>query len=173
MERIAMSINENLEVAVGQEIAISRVFDAPRDLVFDAWTEPDRLMEWWGPRGFTCPHSTIDLSVGGICHNCMRSPEGVDYWSKGIYKEIIRPEKLVYSDSFADGEGNIVPASYYGMPGEWPEESLIIITFEEHDGQTVFTLHHQGIPAGENRDMCKEGWSQSLDKLEEYLADEV
>jgi len=169
-----MSIaKDNPMQAVEHGIVITRIFDAPRDLVFDAWTESDRLTEWWGPKGFTCPYSTINLNVGGICHNCMRSPEGVDYWSKGIYKEIIRPEKLVYSDAFADSEGNVVPASYYGMTGDWPPESLVTITFEEHDGQTIFTLHHEGIPPGENRDMCIEGWNQSFDKLEEYLADEV
>jgi len=169
-----MSITKEYpSVAVGQTIAISQIFHAPRKLVFDAWTKPDRMMEWMGPRGFTCPFCTVDLHVGGSCFFSLRSPDGVDFWNKSIYKEIIRPEKLVYLDSFADSEGTIVPASYYGITDEWPLQALVTVTFEDHNSQTLLTLYHQGIPAGENRDQCVEGWNESFDKLEEYLADEV
>jgi uncharacterized protein YndB with AHSA1/START domain len=67
-----------------QGLVITRVLDAPRDLVFKAWTEPERVMRWWGPHGFTTLFCTIDLRPGGVFHHCMRSPEGQDFWSKGI-----------------------------------------------------------------------------------------
>lgn len=99
----------------------------------------------------------------------MRSPEGQDFWSTGIYREIIENERIVSTDSFSDPEGNPVPASYYGMSGEWPQELLVTITFEELDGGTKLTLRHSGIPAGEMRDMTKEGWNESFDKLNVLL----
>lgn len=155
-----------------QELVITRIFDAPRELVWKAWTEPDRMKRWWGPKGFTSPVSKIDLRVGGAYLNCMRSPEGEDYWSTGVYREIVEPERIVYTDSFSDAEGNLVPASHYGMSGDWPLELLVTVTFEEHEGKTKLTLQHIGIPAGENRDLAKAGWNESLDKLAEYLEKE-
>jgi uncharacterized protein YndB with AHSA1/START domain len=158
--------------AAESELVITRVFDAPRELVFRAWTEPERVMRWWGPKGFTAPFCTIDLRPGGVSHCCMRSPEGKDYWSKGVYREIAPPERLVYTDSFSDAEGNVVPASHYGMSGDWPLELLVTVTFEEHEGKTKLTLRHAGIPAGENSDLAEAGWNESFDKLAEYAANE-
>src|SRR5687767_7564343 len=107
-----------------REVVITRVFDAPRELVFKAWTEPEHFMRWWGPRGFTAPVCNIDARPGGVFHCCMRSPEGQDFWSKGTYREVVPPERIVVTDSFADAEGNIVSASHYGMSPDWPLESL-------------------------------------------------
>lgn len=152
-----------------QELVIMRIFDAPRKLVWKAWTDPEYMKRWWGPKGFTSPVSRIDFRVGGIYLNCMRSPEGQDYWSTGIYREIVELEKIVCTDSFSDAEGNVVPASHYGMNGDWPLELLLTVTFEEHEGKTKMTLQHVGIPAGENRDLAKAGWNESFDKLAEYL----
>jgi len=154
----------------GRELVITRVFDAPRELVWKVWTEPAHLMRWWGPKGFTSPVCKIDLRVGGEYLNCMRSPEGQDFWSKGVFREIVPPERLVMTDSFADTEGKIVPASHYGMKGDWPLEMLITVTFEENEDKTKLTLKHSDIPAGENRDMAGAGWNESFDKLAEYLA---
>jgi len=154
-----------------REIVITRVFDAPRDRVFKAWTEPERVMRWWGPDGFTTPVCKIDLRPGGVFHNCMRSPEGRDFWSKGVYREIVEPERIVCSDFFSDEEGNLVQPTHYGMSPEWPAEALVTVTFAEHDGKTKFTLHHAvgSAPASE-RDQCRAGWTESLDRLAEYLA---
>ncbi len=122
-----------------QELVITRIFDAPRELVWKAWTDPERVKRWWGPKGFTTPVSEIDFRVGGAYLYCMRSPEGQDYWSTGVYREIVEPEQIVYTDSFSDAEGNLVPASYYGMSGDWPLELLVTVTFEEHEGKTKLT----------------------------------
>ncbi|NWJ48327.1 MAG: SRPBCC domain-containing protein [Chloroflexi bacterium] len=148
-----------------QEIVITRIFDAPRELVFKAWTDPNLMMQWWGPKGFIAPVCKIDLRVGGSYHCCMRGPDGKDYWSTGVYREIVPPSRLVCTDNFADEKGNVVPASYYGMPGDWPQEFLVTATFEEFEGKTKLTLRHSGIPAGEMREMTEAGWNESFDKL--------
>ena len=146
----------------------TRVFDASKDLVWKAFTEPEQLMKWCGPKNFTAPVSKIDLRVGGEYFYCMRSPEGQDYWNKGVYREIAPLQKLVMTDSFADEKGNTVPASHYEMPGEWPLELQVTVTFEEQDGKTKLTLKHEGLPI-QMKDLCRDGWNESFDKLAESI----
>lgn len=157
-----------------QEVQILRIFDAPRELVFKFWTEPERLMRWWGPKGYTIPCAHIDLKVGGEFFCCMKSPQGQDLWSKGIFKEIALSEKLVITDSFADKDGNIVPASYYGMSSEWAIEMLIKVTFHAFDGEkTKLVLKHTGIEGMSDidRENMRKGWNESFDKLVSILKD--
>jgi len=97
----------------------------------------------------------------------MRGPDGKDYWTTGVYREIVPFKRIVYTDSFADAQGNAVPASHYGMPGDWPQELLVTITFEERGGKTEMTLQHAGIPEGEMSEQTAAGWNQSFDKLAE------
>ena len=156
--------------ATEQALVIERIFDAPRELVWRAWTEPEHFMRWWGPKGFTCPVCKIDLRVGGKYLNCMRSAEGQDYWSTGVYQEIVAPERIVCTDSFADENGNVVPATHYGMSADFPLEMLVTVTFEDLGSKTKLTLKHVGLPAGEDRAGAQQGWSESFDKLEEELA---
>jgi len=151
---------------VVEDLVITRVFGAPRGAVWNAWTDPRRFMRWWGPKGFTTPVCKIDLRAGGGYLYCMRSPEGKDYWGTGVYREIVPMERIVMTDSFADEKGNVVPASHYGMQGEWPLELLVTVTFEDDGGKTTMTLRHTGIPSGTMGD-CKTGWSESFDKLAE------
>lgn len=159
----------NAKNSDARELVITRVFDAPRELVWRAWTDPEHLMRWWGPKDFTSPVCKMDFRVGGKYLFCMRSPEGKDFWSTGTYKEIIPLEKIVASDSFADSEGNVIPASQLGMPGEWPLELEITTTFEDlGDGRTRLTVHQVGVPV-EMVEMSDMGWNQSLDKLAESL----
>jgi uncharacterized protein YndB with AHSA1/START domain len=99
------------------ELVIERVFDASRECVWRSWTEPERVSRWWGPKHFTTPFCRIDLRVGGTYLNCMRSPEGNDYWSTGTYREVDPPARLSCTDSFSDEKGVVVPASRYGMGG--------------------------------------------------------
>lgn len=153
----------------GREVVIERVFDAPRELVWKAWTEPERLMRWWGPKDYTAPAAKIDLRVGGKYLYCMRSPEGQDYWSTGTFREIVPLERIVATDTFADEKGNVVPATHYGMSADFPLELLVTVTFEDLDGKTKLTLRHAGIPAGEMREMTTASWNESLDKLAESL----
>jgi len=150
-------------------LVITRVFDAPRKLVWKAWTEPERVARWWGPKDFTAPAIKSDFRVGGKYLYCMHGPAGSpfdkDLWSTGVYEEIIPLKKIVATDSFADEHGNVVPASHYGMPGDLPLEFRVTVTFEDDDGRTKLTLTHEGLPAGEQSEGAAVGWNQSLDKL--------
>lgn len=153
------------------EVVITRIFDAPVELVWKAWTDPEHLMKWWGPKDFTSPSCQIDFRVGGKYLFCMRSDIGPEIWQKGlystgVYKEIIPLKKIVCMDSFADEQGNVVPASYYGMEGEFPLEMLFTVTFEAVKGnKTRMTLVHEGLPAGEHTKLATQGWNESFDKL--------
>lgn len=154
-----------------QELIITRIFDAPRDKVWKAWTDPEHFKKWWGPKTFTAPVIKIDLRVGGVYHWCMRSPDGQEFWSTGTYREIVPIERIVYTDSFADAEGNKVPASHYGMSGDWPLELPVTVTFEEQEGKTKLTLKHSGIDGlnATDRGNMQQGWNESFDKLAELL----
>ena len=153
------------EPAVQSDIVIRRVFDKPVRDLWKAWTDPEIFKKWWGPKGFTCPYSTMEARKGGRYLNCMRSAEGKEYWSTGEVKEFLPEKKLVISDSFADKDGNVVPATDYGMAGDWPKDLLITVELEEADGATKLKLVHEGIPP-EMHDDCMQGWNESLDKLE-------
>lgn len=146
-------------------IVIDRVFNLPVNKVWSAWTDPEEFKKWLGPENYTCPSSEVDFRVGGKYLHCMRSPDGQEFWSTGVYKEIVPQRKQVYTDSFSDENGNVIPASALNMPGEWPTELLVTVTFEEAGEKTKLKLRHEGIP-DEMRDDCIKGWSESLDKLE-------
>jgi len=153
-------------MANNNELVINRTFNLPVDKVWQAWTQAESCKKWWGPKGYTCPSCTMDFREGGKYLSAMRSPEGNEFWSTGVYKEIVQKEKLVCTDSFSDNKGNIIPAADLGMPGEWPMECKVTITFKEDGDKTNMELHHEGIPAAMHED-CKAGWQSSLDKLEE------
>ncbi len=156
--------------STAEELVITRVFDAPRDLVFKAWTDPVQLMRWWGPKHFTTPVVTVDLRVGGVFHYCMRSPEGQDFWGIGVYREIVPPERIVYTDSFADAHGKPVPPSHYGMGADHPAETLVTVTFVEHEGKTELTLRHTIPEPSEVRAGAQQGWTEMLERLADDLA---
>ena len=155
------------------DLAITRVFDAPRAVVWKVWTEPAHVARWWGPEHFTAPVCKIDLRVGGKYHLCMRAPDGQEFWSTGTYREIVPMEKIVCTDSFADEVGNIVPGSHYGLGDNWPDELIVTVTFEDLGDKTRLTLHHVGMPAGNMREMTEAGWSTSFDKLDAALTGDV
>lgn len=146
-------------------ILINRTFNLPLATVWKAWTDPESCKKWWGPEGYSCPDCNIDFKVGGKYLNAMQGPDGKKIWSTGTYKEIIPLKKIVNTDSFADSDGNVVPASYYKMPGDWDMELIVTVEFEEVDGKTNMRLQHVGLPPDINND-CMEGWQSMFDKLE-------
>jgi uncharacterized protein YndB with AHSA1/START domain len=150
-------------------ITITRVFDAPRQRVWERWTDPNQYMCWWGPKDFTSPYAKFDLHPGGKFLSCMRGPDGKEYWDTGTFEEISEPSRIVYTDSFADEHGNVVPASYYGMGSDKPMEMAIEVKLEDIGGKTRLILEHCGLPDGEMLDQSREGWNQSFDKLAECL----
>ena len=153
----------------GECITITRIFDAPREHVWERWTDPSQFMCWWGPKDFTSPYAKFDLRTGGKYLSCMRGPDGKEYWDTGTFEEISELNRLVYTDSFADEHGNIVPPSYYGMGSDTPIEVAVQVTLEDLGGKTLLTLEHCGMPGGEMIEQATEGWNQSLDKLAECL----
>ena len=157
------------------ELTITRTLNAPRMLVWMAWTNAEMVKLWWGPQGWTAPVVKIDLHVGGRYLTCMRSTEGKDIWSTGTYQEVIPMEKLVMTDSFADEKGTIVPATYYGMGTEFPLKMTITVTFQEIEGKTKFTLTHSGTSTLSETDRAgmRQGWSESFDKLAGILVRHV
>jgi len=153
---------------------ISRAFDAPRDLVWKAWTEADRLAKWTGPKGSTVKYSKMDLRPGGSFHYCLQYGE-LEMWGRAYYREIDAPEKLVYINTFSDEQGGI---TRHPLAPEWPAELLTTVTLTEHNGKTTVTVEWIPINATETeiklfdaaRDSMKAGWGGSFDVLAEYLA---
>lgn len=121
-------MTRNSESRAGNaQFTITRTFDAPRQLVFKAWSDAKYVAQWWGPRGFTTTFCNIDFRVGGTFHYCMRSPDGKDYWNKGLFKEIVVPERIVSTMYFSDASGKFVEPRDYGME-EFPSEMLDVVT---------------------------------------------
>jgi uncharacterized protein YndB with AHSA1/START domain len=158
-----------------QEFVISRVFDAPRDLVWKAFNEPSHMREWWGPKGCDVIRSEMDLRPGGSYHYAMKTLDGSVMWGKFVYREVVPPEKLVLISSFSDEKGGV---TRHPMAPTWPLEMLSTFTFEEMpDGKTKFTVHWLPYNPTEEeratfeagRDSMQGGWSGTLDKLTEYL----
>lgn len=138
-----------------RELVITRVFDTPRRLVFEAWTKPEHLMRWWGPRGFTLPVCEMNLRPGGAYRFVMRGPDGKDYPMQGVYREIVEPERIVFTATLDDEP-----------PGH---EILTKVTFAEQEGKTKLTVHQTYYKMAMRRG-AQEGWTQSLDRLTDYLA---
>jgi uncharacterized protein YndB with AHSA1/START domain len=159
-----------MQTATGNELTITRVFDAPRDLVWKAWTEPELFKKWWGPKDYTAPYCTIDLRVGGRYLSSMRGPDGKEIFSTGVYHEIVPQARLVMTDSFSDEDGNVVPSTHYGMSPDFPLELQVTVTFEDLKGSTMLTMRHEGVPGGEMRKLTAAGWEQSFDKLAALLS---
>ena len=155
---MSTSIDSATAESAERELFITRVFDAPRDLVFRAWAEPERMTRWAGPRGFTMTSCEMDPRPGGTFNFCMRSPEGTDHRVRGVYREIVVPERLVYTWAWLDENG---------MPGH---ETLITVTFADHGAKTKLTLHQALFESVTARDLHYGGWDSALDCFAEYLA---
>ncbi len=158
-----------------RERVITRVFDVPRDLVWKAFSESERLLHWWGPKGFTMRVGTFDFRPGGVFHYRQQSPEGVEMWGRFVYREIVAPERIVFITSFSDAEGNLVRAPFSPT---WPLEILNTLTLSEHEGKTTLTLRGRPLNATEAerttfddaRDSVRQGLTGTLDQLADYLA---
>jgi uncharacterized protein YndB with AHSA1/START domain len=153
------------------ELVVVRDFFVPLEKIWNAWTNPEEFVKWWGPKGFTSPHCTMDVRVGGKYVWCLRSPEGKDFWTTGEFIEVVPMNRLIYTDSFADANGNPVPASEYGMEGEWPLFTTVTVTLEEEVlGKVKMTLRHVGIAAGRMTELTGASWNESFDKMENSFA---
>lgn len=142
-----------------RELVVTRTLDAPRALVFRAWTDPAQLVRWWGPEGFTTPECKMDVREGGAWRTCMRSPDGNDYKVRGIYREIVKPERLVFTWAWEDDSGAT------------GHETVVTVTLAERDGRTQLRLAHRIFESKKARDMHQQGWVSVLNCLAAYLAE--
>jgi uncharacterized protein YndB with AHSA1/START domain len=156
-----MDAKNNPPSALGREFVITRIFDAPRDLVFKAWTDAKHVAKWWGPRGFTNPVCQWNARPGSAIHVVMRAPNGIDYPMAGEFREILEPEKLVFTSGALDEKGILL------------FEFLHDVTFIEHDGKTTLTIKSCVIKTTDEANKYiggfEAGMTQSLEKLAEEL----
>jgi uncharacterized protein YndB with AHSA1/START domain len=158
-----------------EDFTYSRTFDAPRNLVWEVYSAIEHLSKWWGPNGFTWITSTLDFRPGGIFHYGMRSPTGDEMWGKFNYREICKPELIVFTNSFSDRNGNTVRAPF---AQDWPLEVINTVTFTEAHGKTTVSLRGRpfNATAEENarfdswKPSMKQGFGGTFDQLGEYLA---
>jgi uncharacterized protein YndB with AHSA1/START domain len=154
----------------------SRVFDAPRERVWAAWTEAEHMKKWWGPKGFKVKQLTLELRPGGRLHYCLLAPDGKEMWGKMAYREIKKPEKLVFMNSFSDANGG---TTRHPWSENWPLELVSTITFEAlGPKQTKVSIAWLPAPGStdaelktfdEGRDSMKMGWGGTMDQLSEFL----
>ena len=150
-------------------IVIERLFDAPRELVFEAWTDPRYLAAWFAPRGCTIRFAHIDVRPGGRFHSCIQNPAFGECWCVGVYQEIVRPELIVYSIALADSLGNKVDSARAGHHPDWPEETIVRVTLEDLGGSTRLILRQNAPEALARQTGAYPSWLQMLDRLAESL----
>lgn len=151
-------------------VVIERLIEAPVDLIWRMWTDPEHFRNWYGPTGFSVLVAEMDVRVGGrhlICMETERGGVSFKMWSTGEYLEIVPDKRLVYTDSLADEHGNVVPASDYGMEGNHPGTTKVTVELEDLGGKTKMTVVHEGVPSETG---ANQGWAQAFDKLEAYAA---
>src|ERR1700729_2323586 len=158
------------------DFIISRVFDAPRELVWKAFTDPEHMKEWWGPKGSVIVASKMDFRVGGTYHGAMREPASNVMWAKFVYREIVAPERLVWEHSFSDEAGGL---TRHPLSPTWPLKLLTVVTLEDAaGGKTKLTLRWSPLDASEEEQQTfaaaqtsmQGGWTGTFDQLEGYLA---
>ena len=162
--------------SAGQIFTISRVFEAPRELVFAAFSDPERMRHWWGPKGFKVIHSEMDLRPGGRYHYGLKASTGAVIWGRMIYREIEAPRRIVFVNSFSDEHGGL---SRHPGHEKWPLQMLSVFELEEIDpGRTKLTITWSPLDANEeeratfaaNHPSMNQGWSGTFEQLSAYLA---
>ena len=146
-------------------VVIERVLDAPRDLIWQMWTDPDHFAAWYGPHGASIPVAKMDVRVGGTRLVCMemKTPNGkMQMWFTGEYREVLDNQRLVYTESMSDENGNIVAPSTMGMPADHPTTTEITVELEDLAGRTRMVMTHAGIPPDSPG---AAGWNMAFDKL--------
>lgn len=150
-------------------VKIARMFNAPIERVWRAWSHEELVKHWWGPENYSAPTVKINFHVGGKSLMAMQDSSGKMIWSGGVYKEIVPYKKIVMTDHFADEKGNVVSARDVGMPGKWPIDCIITVEFSiSQEGLTKMTIAHEGIPK-EMHDDCVHGWNSSINKLQRLV----
>ena len=154
-----------------ERMVVTRVFDAPRELIWKAWTEPTYVMQWWGPKGFTAPVCRMDFRVGGESLFCMKAPDGQEFWNAIEYHEIVPHEKIVSLMYFSDPDGNKVEPAELGIEHEAIDGAYDVTLFEDlGNGRTKLTQIGNESMESANDSGQLEGWNQILDKVDAVIA---
>jgi uncharacterized protein YndB with AHSA1/START domain len=139
-----------------RELLITRVFDAPRALVFETWSKPEHLVHWWGPAGFTLPIHEMEFRAGGVIRFCMRSPDGHEHWMVGEYREILPASRIVFASSIDDDPLHQV---------------ITTVTFADEGARTKVTVQQRFTFESDATRGAQQGWTSSLDRLVKLLAE--
>lgn len=153
-----------------KSVVIERTLDAPASLVWQMWTVPEHFAAWYGPTGARVPVANLDVTVGGTRHVCMEmeTPNGqMQMWFVGEHREVIENQRLVYTESMSDADGNILSPADVGMPDGHPATTEVIVELEDVDGATKMVMTHVGVPADSPGAM---GWNMAFDKLVTHIA---
>jgi uncharacterized protein YndB with AHSA1/START domain len=146
-----------MSLANSVDLVLERVIDAPRPLVFKAWTDPDQIARWWGPKGFTTIDYEMDIRPGGTYRFHMRSPEGGDRRKRGVYREIVSPERIVFTFAWEEPDGRL------------GHETLVTVTFEDLGAKTRLTLRQAVFDLATTREAHVVGWTSCLERFAEYM----
>lgn len=166
-----MSNNNSAQSFKTRDLVVTRIFDAPIELVWSAWTDPEHVMRWWGPDHFTSPSAKMDFREGGTSLVCMRAPKefgGQDMYSTWEYQKIVPMERIEFIQNLANEDGNLADPVKMGLPPEFPRDTRTVVTFQDlGNGKTEMTVTEYGMPAantelGKNAEL---GLNQSLDKM--------
>ncbi|NOX29030.1 MAG: SRPBCC domain-containing protein [Actinobacteria bacterium] len=153
-----------------KSVVIERTFNAPVDLVWSMWTESEHFQAWYGPMGAKIPVANMDVRIGGKRLVCMEmeTPNGtMQMWFCGEYREVVVNERLVYTESMSDENGNVISPADMGMPADHPETTEVVVELVDLGGSTKMTMTHIGVPADSPGGS---GWAMALDKLEAHIA---
>ncbi|WP_420629625.1 SRPBCC family protein [Candidatus Leptofilum sp.] len=157
------------QTASKDAVVVERIFEAPIDLVWQMWASAEHFKQWYGPHGFSIPVAKMDVQVGGKRLVCMemQTPDGSrQMWTTGEYLEVVPTTRLVYTDSMADADGNVLSPAAMGMPEGTPETTQVTVVLEDLNGRTKMTMTHAGVPADSPG---ASGWNQAFEKLAAYI----
>jgi uncharacterized protein YndB with AHSA1/START domain len=157
-----------------KEFVIERLFDAPRERVFDAFTKAEHLQKWWGPKNFSMPTAEFDPRPGGKFFLAQRAPDGSMHYNAGVVREIERPSRLVFAIHFADADRKrVAPPAGTGLPPDWDEEIVTDVRFSAEGRRTRMTIRTVSGFTGEWAEKARYGWREALDRLEHAVADDM
>jgi uncharacterized protein YndB with AHSA1/START domain len=164
-----MPDNNSTPAAIKHDLVVTRIFNAPIELVWQAWTEPEHIMRWWGPDHFTSPSAQIDFREGGTSIVCMRAPKdfgGQDFYNTWHYQKIVPLERIEYIQNLSDKDGNLnIDPTSIGLLPDFPKDVLTVITFKTVGSKTELTVTEYGLPGGQMGEFAEIGLNQSLDKM--------
>jgi len=166
---VVLAIIIGVSLQTRTTIHVEHTLNAPPDRIWQMWNDPEVIKKWWGPTNYSCPIAKNDPRVGGGYFLGMQGPDGKIAYNLGTYTEVVPLKKMVSKLSFADESGNPVPASKYGLPGNWADVVQVTVEFQEADGKTLIKITEEDIPTI-MKIFAKMGWEQQFEKMDAFIA---